>query len=545
MNWMSVRRPIQYMGNELNLRFNAPDGKRLRVCMCFPENYDVGMSCLGYRIVHDIYAAHPDVSCERAFLPMDDMLHVLTAENKIPFSVETQTPLTDFDVLAICVNCEINQVNAVRLLTLCGIPVKASERNETHPYIVIGGLNNPEPIAEMCDAIFLGEFEDVAAESIAAMVKTKGLSHAECSDALAKIPGLYIPSRFPEPVTRVCAPSFATDYMPKQWVLPYTQTVFDRMQVEIQRGCPNQCTFCQARCVYHPYRERSPQLIMKAVDAYYRQTGYEDLSLLGLSVVDYSEIDTLLDELIPYCQKRKISLSVPSIRPTAKALDVMERLAFGGKRPSMTLAMEAADDDLRRSFGKVIRNDDVKTMVLEGARRGYRTFKFYYLTGFPGEDDGHIDRIADFVESCAAAVREEKGFWPQMNVSVNCLMPKPFSVLENAPLLDETRYIARINRLKERFFKRKNHMVTFLDYGQVIIESLLSRGDRSMFAAISEVAAVMGNDAGRLYDRSLWLECCAKTGVNVDRITCSADSLPRHIVTSRGEFLNRLKEKNG
>jgi radical SAM superfamily enzyme YgiQ (UPF0313 family) len=345
-------------------------------------------------------------------------------------------------------------------------------------------------------------------------------------------------------VERVTAPSFATDYRPKHWLLPYTQTVFDRLQVEVQRGCPNQCTFCQARCVYHPYRERSPQLVMRAIDDYYRQTGYDDLSLLGLSVVDYGGIDALLDELIPYAQKRKISLSIPSIRPTQKALDVMERLSFGGKRPSMTLAMEAADDDLRRSFGKVISNADVKAMVLEGARRGYRTFKFYYLTGFPGEDAGHIDRIADFVEECSHAVRQEKGMWPQMNVSVNCLMPKPYSVLEDTPLLSESEYLARVNRLKERFFKRKNHMVNFLDYGQVVIESLLARGDRSLFPVICEVASVLGNDASRLFDRTLWLDACAKCGVDVERITCSSLTLPRHIVTARTAFLDRLKKRN-
>jgi radical SAM superfamily enzyme YgiQ (UPF0313 family) len=493
-------------------------------------------------------------------LPQDDMLHVLAIEKRVPFSVESQTPLTDFDVIAICINCEINQVNAVRLLTICGLPVKASERTDALPYIFVGGLNNPEPIAEMCDAVFLGEFEDNAPAVIDALFRTKGHSRTERNDALAQVPGMYIPSRYrfdpelgvvpvssayPATVSRVFARSFETDYAPKQWVLPYTQPVFDRFQVEVQRGCPNQCTFCQARCVYHPYRERSPQLVMQAVDAYYRQTGHDDMSLLGLSVVDYSAIDTLLDELIPYCQKRKISLSVPSIRPTPKALDVMERLSFGGKRPSMTLAMEAADDDLRRSFGKVIKNDDVFTMVLEGARRGYRTFKFYYLTGFPGEDDGHIDRIADFVERCAQAVREEKGFWPQMNVSVNCLMPKPFSVLERTSLLDETSYLARVNRLKERFFKKKNHMVNFLDYGQVVIESLLARGDRTMFAAVCEVASVISQDANLLFDRAIWLAACERTGVNVERITCSADSLPVHIVTARDAHLQRSEKANG
>ena len=305
MDLLDFRKPINYVGNEFNLNFQAPKASDLRVCLCFPEIYQVGMSYLGFRIIHDIFSFAENFSCERCFLPGDDLVEYLYSNNKSLFSIETQTVLSDFDVVAFCINCEVNQINAAKMLLLAGLELDAAKRKDDDPLVIAGGLNNPEPVADMFDLLFMGEFEEVAGKFNAVLIDTKKLPKVERLRELSKIEGVYVPSLFKQgdSVERVCVDDFNDIVYPKRWMVPFTDIVFDRIQVEVQRGCPNQCNFCQARCVYFPYRERNAEVIAKYLINMFEQTGYEEASLMGLSVVDYSQIDQLLDELIPYCKK--------------------------------------------------------------------------------------------------------------------------------------------------------------------------------------------------------------------------------------------------
>jgi radical SAM superfamily enzyme YgiQ (UPF0313 family) len=500
MDLLQFQKPARYIGREFNLNFVPPAHGVVRVCLCFPEIYEVGMSYLGFRIVHDLFRSQPGISCERCFLPGDDMREYLYREGKPLCSIETATPLADFDVIAFCVNCEPNLVNAVMMLRLAGIPVRSAGR--TGPLIIAGGMNNPQPLADMLDVIFMGEFE-ASCESICEILKGHSSREARL-EAFTGQPFCYIPSRQDVLPQRAYVEDLDAYSYPRNWVVPYIGTVFDRLQVEIQRGCPNHCKYCQARMVYQPYRERSVDAIMDQVVRGYEQTGYEEISLLGLSVVDYSHIDELLAALLPYCKDRRISLGIPSIRPVLKAMDIIKALSYA-RKPGLTFAVETADDDLRKSIGKYINMEHVKTMIREGVTMNYRTFKFYFMTGLPGEDDVHMDAIADLLEDVAFMVKRMKGFFPSITASVNCFMPKPYSIFANEQLIEETVYQRRIRLLLGRLARRKYIRILYSDYGQARLETMLAHGGRELLPVIESVAEKALCEQCNIMDASRWI----------------------------------------
>lgn len=542
---LQFRQPINYVGNEFNLNYEAPREGELRVCLCFPEVYGVGMSYLGFRIIHDIFSFADNINCERCFMPAEDMAEYLTKNGENLFSIETKTSLKDFDVVAFSINCEVNQINALKMLQLAGIEVDADKRSDSDPLIIGGGLNNPEPIVPAFDHFFMGEFEASADEFVKALVAVKDETKENKLKELTKIPGSYVPSLFKDgdTVERVAVQDFSEVTFPKRWIVPYAGIVFDRIQVEVQRGCPNQCNFCQARCVYFPYRERKIESIVKYLIDAFEQTGYEEASLMGLSVVDYSQIDQLLDELIPYCKKNNISLGIPSIRPIPKAMDIIKRLSYA-KKPAMTLAVEAADDHLRRSMGKVIDTDYIKNMIIEGSELNYRNFKFYFMTGLPVEDDLHTERIAEMLKHISWTIKEKKGFHPKLSASVNCFIPKPFSVYENHPLLSRQEYNDRISRLHGRVSCRKNVKIDSSDYDKTLIECVLSRADKSIYEVIKEAASKSLKENIHPLHKTMWFDLFKKHDIDPDLYTQTSQTLPKHIVTQRDKFNEYLIEKN-
>lgn len=502
---LDFRKPVNYVGGEFGLDFTQPAASDLRVCVCFPENYQVGMSYLGMRIVHDIFFNAEGVSCERCFLPASDMIEYMYTSGNSLFSIETGTPLKEFDVLAFCINCEVNMINAVKMLILSDIEARAEDRTHCEPMLIAGGLNNPEPVSLMCDAFFIGEIEPSADLLIDTLRKLKKSSKKEVLNELISIEGIYVPASgvSSDQVKRVHLADLNGPVRPINWLVPLTGIVFDRVQVEVQRGCPNQCNFCQARCVYHPYRERSARHVINYAIDTLEKTGYEELSLMGLSVIDHSEIFEILDGLIPYCKKNNIALGIPSIRPVPRAMEVIKKLMYH-RRPAMTLAVEAADDELRRSIGKLIELDDVKNMIIEGADLGYRNFKFYFMTGLPGEDEYHIDKIARLLEDVWMSVKIRKGFSPVISASVNCFMPKRFSVFADAPLLGHDEYLSRIKRLVRAVAHRKTIKIDYSDYFKIKIETMLANGKSDLFDHIYQSAVLSLKSKADVLDKTLW-----------------------------------------
>jgi radical SAM superfamily enzyme YgiQ (UPF0313 family) len=537
---LNFQRPARYIGKEMFLRFKPPVSGDVRVCLCFPEVYEVGMSYLGFRIIHEIFATAPRISCERCFLPGEDMRMYL-AQNKAPLvSVETATPLAEFDVVALCINCEVNLVNAVSMLQLAGID--RSSCLKKRPLIIAGGLVNPEPIADTIDAFFIGEFEASAQQFCNTLLHIHTSPPEDLLNALKDVPGVYVPSLYmvdgsalrpirsdvPATIKRAYVADLDSLCLPRNWVMPYIETVFDRIQVEIQRGCPNQCKFCQAREVYKPYRERSPENVLKYAIELCEKTGHEEMSLLGLSVVDYTGIDALLSELVAYCRKNTISLGIPSLKPVPKAMDIVRLLSYA-RKPGLTFAVETADDALRKDIGKYINFEHVRMMIAEGIDLKYRSFKFYFMTGLPGESEEHAQAIAELLMQTSDHIRRTKGMAPQFSASVNCFMPKPFSAFATTPLLSKELYNARIGRLLHAISRYRSIKILYSDYEQIVLETILARGDRRLLPVIERVArmAVLNNKV--VMDIDTWRPLFAEHGIDTAYYTDTADSLPRHI----------------
>ncbi|MFC1515040.1 radical SAM protein [Candidatus Omnitrophota bacterium] len=545
---MQFQRPGRYLGKEWGQSFKKPQVKDLRVCLAFPESYEVGMSNLGFRIIHDLFGAHDHVSCERCFMPYSDLEEYLRTEKRHLFSLETKTPLKDFDVVAFCLNYELNFLNFLKMLELGGIEVESEKRNK--PLVIIGGMNNPEPVARFIDAAFLGEFEESSFMFIESLRKTKKLDKKDTLDSLLDIPGVYIPSlyhltddglkpndgRAPFPLTRTYVTDLNKHFYPKEWPVPYIAPVFDRLQVELQRGCPHQCKFCQAHCIYYPYRERQKQVVIDKIKSLYRSTGYEVISLLGLSVIDYSQLTGLLTEIIPYLKKRRVSLSIPSLRPTPKTAKIIEMLTYA-KKPGITVALEAGNDRLRRSIGKDIDLNDCLGLVSVAAGRGYKRFKFYFMIGLPGETNDDVLSIADTLEKIAELHKKERGNFPEINASISYFIPKPFSGFEQHFLEKETTLKERETLLKQRLKKSRFIKLHFPDFRRTLLEYLISRSDRRIAPVLEEVLRRESKQKESFLAIDNWLEACDREGLATDLLLRSAQTLPRHIQITRDKPL--------
>jgi len=538
---LQFQKPGRYLGKEWNLDFKSPASGDLKVCVCFPEIYEVGMSNLGFRIVHSLLSSEFRVSCERCFMPGDDLENYLFKTGTYLFSLETKTALKDFDIVGFSLNYELNFFNFLKMLKMGGIKLKKRERQT--PLILVGGLNNPEPIEEFVDIFFLGEFEEKAFSFIEKLRKSKNLSRRDKLQSLLDAEGVYIPEFYrqessriepkqnnaPFPLKRTYVSDLNKYFYPQNWLVSYIPLVFDRLQIELQRGCPNRCKFCQARGIYYPYRERNPSLAAKRVKNLYKSTGYEAISLLGLSVIDYSGLEAILEEIIPYFEEKRVGIFIPSLRPTARAHKILEMLSFA-KKPGLTIAMETASRKLRESIGKDIDIQDVRELIRSASRLGYRHFKFYFMIGLPGETEQDVIAIGDTLEELAGIYKKEKGSFPQINVSVNYFIPKPFSEFEVLSMESYPKLKKKKSLIKERVARNRFIKINFSDFDNAFLEYLLPRADRSISVLIEEIFDRELKKPGSFRNIEIWTNLSKKFNLDLDLFLKSDRGLPKHIV---------------
>ncbi|MBU2101992.1 MAG: radical SAM protein, partial [Candidatus Omnitrophica bacterium] len=493
LDYSRFQKPQRYIGNEWNVVRKTHDG-RIPVCIGYPDIYDVGMSNVGLRIIYGLLNSSDAMVCERVFLPGPDYIAYLLTQHRLLCSLETKTPLREFQVLGFNLSCELNATNVLRMLELSGIERRAL--NRTDLIVIGGGVANPEPMAAFFDVFCLGEFEEVALEFIRILQRHPD-KEARLA-ALSCIPGFYVPAFYRHtrhaggysveksygaaqfPLRRAYVKSLDEAYYPIAWLVPHTSIVHDRVQIEIARGCPNRCTFCQARGLYHPYRVRSPQVIGNLLRSMYAQTGYEDFSFLALSASDYPGIENLVDETIDYCRERAIGLSLPSLR-IDDIIGGLYRKLIPLKKTSLTCAVEVAGDGLRESLNKKI---DVRKLfeaahILRSLKVGH--LKLYFMFGFPGETEDDLIAIGTFLRELQGRSRLS------LNVSINAFVPKPFSLWENVPmigiehLLDKRTTILR-NIPSSRWFD-----VSIAPLERTILEAVICRADRRFAGVIERI----------------------------------------------------------
>ncbi len=547
---MSVEKPERYIGHEVNSCIKDPDSVRVRFAMCFPDVYEIGMSHLGIQILYDMFNSFDDVWCERVYSPWVDLDKIMREKNIPLFMLESQTPVKNADFLGITIQYEMCYTNILQILDLSGIPLESRDRTDDDPIVIGGGpcTYNPEPIADFFDIFYIGEGETRYRELIDLYEKCKdeGYSRNDFLIKAASIKGLYVPGFYnaeynedgtlksfepsvegiPRKVRKEVVKNLDDTYYPGKPVVPYIRCIQDRVVLEIMRGCIRGCRFCQAGELYRPVRERSVDKLLETVYRMLDATGYEEVSLSSLSSSDYTHLPELLDNLIEECSKRKVNITLPSLRIDAFSLDVMNKVE-DIKKSSVTFAPEAGSQRLRNVINKGLTEEDILSGAGQAIQGGWTKFKFYFMLGHPFETDEDIEGIGDLANKVAAEFfelvpKDKRTNGPiSITVSTSFFVPKPFTAFQWAPQCTQDEFIRKAyvcrggiaNQLNQKRIHYNWH-----DADTSVIEALLARGDRKVASVIKKVYEKGGiYDAwSDYYDHGRWIEAINECGLSLD-----------------------------
>ncbi|MBQ2833840.1 MAG: TIGR03960 family B12-binding radical SAM protein [Clostridia bacterium] len=530
------------MGGEMNAVLKDPQQVDIRYAFVFPDVYEVGMSHLGSRILYDIINKRTDALCERVFMPWVDMADLMRQENVPLFSIETRSPVREFDMLGVTLQYEMSYTNILEILDLSGIPLHSEDRTWDDPIVIAGGpcAFNPEPLHKFIDAFSIGDGEISTLETIDVVkqCKAEGVSRRECLRRLSQLRGVYVPSLYEatyhedgtlasfEPiedgVPRTVVKNMIADIdkaeYPESVIVPFMEVVHDRINIEVLRGCTRGCRFCQAGMIYRPVRERSMERILELAEKLVAETGYEEMTLSSLSTGDYSCLPQLAHELMERFEDKRVALSLPSLRLDS---DLKETLAETQKvrKSSLTYAMEAGTQRLRDVINKGITEEDLVSSVSDAFAGGWSSVKLYFMFGLPTETYEDLDGIADLANKVVRKYFETpkhiraKGL--RVNCSASCFVPKAFTPFqwEAQDTIEEfeqkQKHLCHIMHIKGVEFNWHEPQVSFL-------EAVFARGDRKVADAL-EAAWKLGCRFDGWTDQfkfDQWMKAFEQTGVD-------------------------------
>ena len=496
-----VDTPAQYTGGELNQIVKNPASVRTKVVLGMPDTYAMGMSSLGLKVLYHVWNLREDTLCERVFTPWPDM-EARMREHRVPlYSLETFTPVRDFDVFALSVAYEGGFTNILTMLDLAGIPLKAEERSMADPFVIMGGHTAfaPEPIADFIDAFCIGEGEELAIDvsNKISELKAQGLDRETILYRLTReVPGVYVPrfyrfeffpdntiadvmplrKNLPFPVKRRVVENFDATPFPTKQIVPWVQSIHERFAIEIMRGCVNGCRFCQAGMITRTQRQRSPETIIRLAKEGFEHTGYDEIGLLSLSSSDYFGITDLARRLNDYFEDKGVGVSLPSLRigtVLATLPKEMARVRKGG----LTIAPEAASERLRNIINKPVRDDHLIAGCHAAFKAGYDHVKLYFMLGLPGETDDDLRAIGRLSDTIALE-RTKLGRGPaKVAASVSSFVPKCGTPFQWAPMLSRDEWKRRQNIIRDST-RVKTVKVKVHDPETSYLEGILSRGDR-------------------------------------------------------------------
>lgn len=519
-----VEKPGRYTGNEYGETVKDLKDIDTRMCFCFPDTYEIGMSNLGMKILMGCANKVEGVYCEKAFAPWVDMEKLLRETGTPLFSLETGDPVGQFDIVAFTLQYELCYTNMLNMLSLSGIPLFSAERGEEHPLIIAGGpcTYNPEPVADFVDIFSIGEGEEAIPELLRLYRKCKkeGLSKKEfLYKAATELSGFYVPSLYtvtynqdgtiasftaekgvPERITKRIIKDLDKAFYPTESEVPFIETVHDRIVMEIFRGCIRGCRFCQAGMVYRPYREKTPEAIDTCARECFENTGYSEMSLSCLSVSDYTELPRLIDKLLAWTEEKKVSLSLPSQRIDAFYEELMAKV-MSVRKSGMTFAPEAGTQRLRDVINKNITEEEILTACAKAFDGGRNSLKLYFMNGLPTETDDDIVGIANLSQRIVDEFYSVKrpGRKVEVGISVSCFVPKPFTPFqwEKQDSMEELR---RKQMLLRDSIKTRKIRYSWHEARVSFVEAVFAKGNRTLSKALAEA-----HKRGQRFDG--WDEC--------------------------------------
>jgi len=560
-----VRRPVQYVGLEVNARCGDVDSADVRAVLAFPDAYTIGISHLGGQVLYHALNALEGVVCDRTYCPMPDAEEVMRREGIGLFGWESRRAVRDFDVLGFSLTYEMCVTNVLTMLDLANIPLHCERRGKDDPIVVAGDAmaDSPEPMADFIDVFLPGDGEETFPQfvKLVGRMKSGGAAREDILDAAARsIPSAYAPRFYrpryhadgtlaelapvrdglPESIRRAHIRSLSDSPAITAPLVPLCEGVHERVTIEVMRGCPNACRFCQAGATRLPVRSRGVDEIVRiareAVDA----TGFDEISLLSLSTSDYPHLDRLIDRLNAEFTHRRVSISLPSLRVSSQ-LRQLPKLTSTVRKGGLTIAAEAGSVRLRTAIRKNISDEDMIAGVRAAYEAGWRRVKVYFMAGLPGETDADVDAIFDLCKRLSDARKQVDGHPGAIGASVSWFVPKPHTPMQWCGMRQAEYFFAVRRRLRE-LSRRSPVSFRFHRIERSILEAVLCRGDRRVGAVIE---AAWRNGA-RLdawdehFDYSLWLRAFEQTGIDPDfyahREIPTSERLPwSHIVCPRTE----------
>jgi len=506
-----VQKPARYTGGEYNQIIKDKPSVDLRMALCFPDTYEIGMSNLGIKILYGAINGMDGVWCERCFAPWGDMEDEMRSAGIPLWALESGDPLLAFDAIGFSVGYEMAYTNVVNMLDLAGIPLRSAERTSLTPLVFAGGTSNvnPEPMADFLDFCFIGEGEEMDKELLLLLreAKAEGWSKQQFLSEAANIEGIYVPSLYepiynddgtlkemkvkdgaPEFVKRRVVTDFDSAYFPTAPIVPSTEIVHDRVTLELFRGCIRGCRFCQAGFVYRPVRSRDGERLVRQGIESLESTGYQEITLSSLSTSDYRPLSELCDGLLDFCIPRSIGLSLPSLRADNFSIDLMSKVQQV-RKSGLTFAPEAGTQRLRDAINKNVTEEDLLNTCRIAFEGGWNNIKLYFMLGLPTETDEDVLGISELAMKVlwlwkSHASNKARGV--NITVSTSCFVPKPHTPFQWEAQVDMGEYRRRVALLREHM-RAKAISYNWHDADTSLIEAVLSRGDRRIGAVIEEV----------------------------------------------------------
>ena len=506
-----VQKPARYTGGEYGEIYKDPAEVDLRMALCFPDVYEIGMSNTGMRILYRVLNDMPGVWCERVFAPWFDMRDEMRRHGIRLWALESGDPLDRFDALGFSIGYEMAYSTILEMLSLAGLPLRSRDRESLTPLVFAGGSAccNGEPMADFFDLMVVGEGEDADREvlELLRLAKREGWTKSRFLSAAAGIGGVYVPSLYtpeygadgtlvsvtaapgaPKRVTKRIIEDFENSCFPADAIVPNTEIVHDRVGLELFRGCIRGCRFCQAGHIYRPVRARSVEKLLSQGREALSRSGYQEITLLSLSTSDYRGLNDLCDGLMEYCEPRGIGLSLPSLRADNFSMEITERVQKV-RRSGLTFAPEAGTQRLRDVINKNVTEEELLRSCAAAFRGGWNGIKLYFMLGLPTETDEDVLGIAELANRVVHCWRENasnKARGLRVTVSTSCFVPKPHTPFQWEPQVSREEYLRRVTLLRENM-KAKAVTYNWHDPETSFTEAVLSRGDRRVGGLVEAI----------------------------------------------------------